>query len=704
MEENIDHRFDGSVDDLKREIDSFNEQAEEKKNEHIKLSSNRNGKAEKQSGITQQINKINMELATLMEQRKAEQSLFAKKAKLTRALCEKLNIPVTFDIENCDERANEYADDIRAKLTERTGNFEASKMQCKLIIDEVEGKMRAVDAEISKKESQRFENNKRIEELNQSSTKLKLLIKNSEEDAERLKAIIAEIDAKQKQLDDLRNADTIEKNRSSIAEKKAQRSQMSDRLEDLDDEIMVLNSNAALHTEISLKKQELKKNDEQVKRFLNKHDKKIEKLFGSQPIEKDYKRKFDSLISEQKIELKTLEESWRKSERSEGTLKNSIKHKRDSLSKLNKEKQKLHEAIYELCAGNPYEEMLERTREEETEQQMKLSVLRSSEMMNKTYMEELDSRPACPLCHTDLDCSDVETLRDDLIKQTESLPSEIDEAKRRYTDVNKKLERLIALEKDVLRHKTLSDEINKLDDEIAGLERSHSAEAKSAKELKEKFTERQGAMNLATSMVTDMALLDKAKQTVSTLEDEINSLSAGLSTDATASVDDLQKERKSLAEQKRTLDADIDKLEAETRKFEQHISRLSDSLNELMKQKLAFQENIQSVSNNVDRLKEIEKSMEKMQDSNRSIKEALVPIVKRLNDLRDEKRRAEKANEKKLAQMEVELTALRNLLRDDMRLQVEIEEYKERNIDRQLLQKQSTLKELAKESDLIVSC
>lgn len=699
LKRKISQHFDGDKEDLENEIKVFKRQIGMKKNELISFQKKFDGENAKEKSILLKINSINAELDALIGNRRTEQALYAKKAKLTRQLCDKLSISITFDIDNCDERVNEYAGDIKRKMMEKENEYEEQKSLMKQEISKIEDKIEKLKKEQNQKDTQYAENNKRIEELKQKHSELKGLIQKNKEDADQLKNINDEIDRLQKEYDNSENVDRISSLQASIEGKKGELTEIADRLDDLENESMILSINADLLAKVNVKKQDLKKNEEQTTRYLNKHEKNLNKLFGDRKIEKDYKRNLDTLIIELNKESKMMDEKYRKSEWMENDLKTNMRRKRDDLTKRNGEIQRLRDQIYELCTNESYEDVLERTRDEATKYNMSLSMLRSSEILNKTYVEELFEKPACPLCHTGLEHDDVETLKDDLVKRNESLPTEIIEAEVKYNEANKKLEKLISLEKDVLRHKTLSDEVKNIEKEIIELEINSSKESKNTKELKEKLNKIQNNLTLATSMVSDIALLEKAKQTIAGLESEIKSLSGGLSMDANRTLEDLQAERKKLGDKKRLLDKEVDKLEKEIKFIELNNKRLSDELSKFKSRKIEIQDNIQSLTSHVNRLKEIEKTIVEYRDKNKEINSSLAPIVDQLNQLKGEKQNAERSNEIALEKMFKEKTVLNTMIREDRELQSEIESYTKMNLQSQISTKENILKDLISEQD-----
>lgn len=318
-----------------------------------------------------------------VHQLEQKQDSYAKKAENMREICKRLNIEITFDLENCNERSDELLPEIRVRLSDEEENIteivatnEQVDYEQQTEIDKMREKRTQVESEISAKRSQ-------ITQLKSEHSKQQANIVSIERSAEKLKEI-SDKATKTKQLyDNLCANGGLEEIRKDVVAQKEERRKLSDEVEVLDEKIAVSVTLSSISSEISSREKQLEKRDSEMKRIKNKHSNNLRKLFKNESIESNYKQRLGTLTQKLRMETSKFQNDVKTNERIVNELIFNHRNKKQDLTRWENEARELDEKIYEQCQSTAFVEVLEKVKENVSKFQMEHGQLKSSELFFK---------------------------------------------------------------------------------------------------------------------------------------------------------------------------------------------------------------------------------------------------------------------------------------------------------------------------------
>lgn len=373
---------------MEREIRTFAERMNEKKAnlEVYEIDLNRIRAQERR--LLANHTELDRKRTTLIIERQREQDYHAERSKFVQKLAEQLNIPIdsnnsSIDLETSPEHLTETLAAIKAAFQrDETNLSDLSKSHDKIDqnqqheIDKLREQKTTIESEILSKRKQ-------IVELNGEKTKNQQRIDEVERSAQELQKItdiITKIDTKFEEHKQSMNLDEIKVN---IAEKKRKRDTFQEQLEKLDEQIKFLHSISKTTGELSLKTKQLEQREAEAKKVKNKQSDNIRRLFKNEMIEANFKRHIQTIYQNLQSEIGDLNKTINRQQQTITELDMTRKSQKDDLVRAERELLECEEKIYEQCHSTPFDEVLERVKENVSKHQLDHGALRSSELLYK---------------------------------------------------------------------------------------------------------------------------------------------------------------------------------------------------------------------------------------------------------------------------------------------------------------------------------
>lgn len=379
----IKNKFDGSYAMLDREIRSFKEKMDEKKDNLVT-------NEQDLERVKLQVERLRLTLSdsekkrtTLILQRQKEQELLAEQFKLCTDLYNRLNIVVDFDSQG--ENLN-MADSL-SKITQAIKKEENTVSDLSKDHDKIDHDMQLeVDGLREKRasvESDATSQKKQIEGLKEEKVKGQQEIDKVERSAESLKRVMEESAKVSLCYEKMSQTTNLEEMKRNIDLKRANRNELQSQLDGIDQEILFLSSISKTTAEISVKESQLEAKESEARKIRNKHSENLRRLLNNEIIDGNYKRRVDTAYQNCKREIDEVTKNINRNQQQITELQITRKNRKEELSRLEKELTESEEKIYELCHGSSFVEVLERVKENVAKYQLDHGAIKSSEALYK---------------------------------------------------------------------------------------------------------------------------------------------------------------------------------------------------------------------------------------------------------------------------------------------------------------------------------
>ncbi|XP_055382426.1 DNA repair protein RAD50 [Condylostylus longicornis] len=688
----IKKEFDGSVDQIDIEIRNFHENMEEKKSELKSLEDLLNRIKNQERKLRSSLTDLEHKRSTLLSKRQLEQEYVGKRAKKISDLCEKLEIPVSIDIENAkeDEVLNIYEQIGKAfvledkKISELSEKHDKTENEKQTEIDKCRENKVTIESDIQSKRGQKSK-------LQQDLKKVEDEINQNEASAKKLASITAEVEKADKLLKTFEEKVNFEDKEREINDKKSDIKTKEEQYRELDKKLTFLNSISKKVIEVNLKEQQLEKKEQEIRKVKNKHGSNIKTIFPDKEIESNYKKQFQNINEEIQKQIKDLQEKENENRLKLNSLEVERKNKREELSKWENDHQQNSDKIFDKCHGTPYEEILQRSKENVEKYQLELGALKSSESMFKKYMKNINDDPCCPLCHKNLSNDEATDLTAEMAEEIRRVPANIKKTEQSLKKEQHNYESLMGLRSIIDKNTKLEEDIPKRKEDLKKLEDQLSELSKDIESCQLLIAEPSSNLDLVNSMLGDMALLDEALKDASRIKDDLQSLKEKLPKEAeNLNIDDIQTEKDTVSTELDTNRKELEKLENDYRTQKSDITRLKETKLALKDNQIKLQEGIQALPQLKSRYDEISKNLDLLSKEIETLEEELNPLKSKLDNLIKEKENLKTENRTILNKSKSKLDGLKKINHEVESLNKELKNLAEENLEEEI----ENLKEL----------
>uniref|UniRef100_A0A1B0GH32 Putative dna repair protein n=1 Tax=Lutzomyia longipalpis TaxID=7200 RepID=A0A1B0GH32_LUTLO len=684
LRKNIVNVFEGSLEMLEMEIVGFDRRMLVKKDELRTLESRVASLRGEELSLVNDVQQIEISSHLIVEKITQEQNLNADRARNARKLAEMLKIPMPQDLENSNEAVEEIIpkidDEIHAKgvaVEEMHTKHEKAEEAAQKVIDDLRNSITKVESEIESKGRQMRE--KKVEqekiqreiddvELSQATLKdLGVDIERVTRDLEQLRGKVNEEDAK-REIDELRE---------SIKGKQKT-------FDELDEEIHFLSTIASTTAAIVAKERQLEERQTEAKRIRNKHADTLKDFFPA-GIASNYRRSVLGVQEEVQRELQEVREKIMRHQKQLAQLEATRKGQKDEVKRLQVELTTSEEEMYKLCLSSPYEEVVERLREQIAKSQLTHGSLKSSESFYRMYIEKMNETPCCPLCHKDLRVDEVENLSSELTDEIREIPKKAEKTDEQLKQLRMKYDALMALKPITEKVKRLKEDIPKREEALRGTERELSEMTSLVEDLEMSLAEPEGKLKVASGLIGDMSVLDEVLRLIGRLESDLVEVREKLpSRSSKWTMDEAQVEKSTLSVELKEVREMLEVKEAALGEHREKINSLRERKNHLEGRQIDLQKGLQALSQLRTRIEELKEQVEQLEKEIGDAKRELVPLKRDLSAQTDARVRLKGKNRELLTKEREILDKIKRIKSEIVTQSRELREVKRQNLQGQL--------------------
>lgn len=368
---------------MEREIEQFNARRAEKKIELEDKEDVQQTENYEFDEITKKVNEHDRKVHSLISDRQREQDLYTQKARYIKSMCAKLNINVTFDIENSNERAADLVTSIKAAMATVDGKIKELIANNEREDEKLEKEIRKYSDEGSRVEAELIQITNRLKESKSTLAQQSEELRKIERSTGKLKDVQKNIETIQRNRTEFEAKADSQGVRAQIVEHRTEKQRLSDELEGVDTLITMLSTMATLLAEVTTKEKQLEKRESEAHRIQNKHADSLKRLWTNQSIDVGIKRKIESLNQELRLLVNRLEAENRLKENQMNASKIQLQNKMKELKQMETEQRNLEEQIYAECEHLAFDDVLATVKENVDKYQMEYSELKSSDVFYK---------------------------------------------------------------------------------------------------------------------------------------------------------------------------------------------------------------------------------------------------------------------------------------------------------------------------------
>lgn len=706
MLKNIKNRFDNTIDELETKMLLFKTEMSSKEQELIESKSNLERDNVRCDVINRDAQEIDRQLTTLFAHSEQQQEAYDEKARYIRDICERLNIPISFDLGNDNKRAEAVAKQAETavvgeekKVDQLHKNNDQTQTTHEQRITELRNKKVTIETALKGKRDQ-------WKQLKEDVTKHTEAIAIIERHASKQKDVTEKIEALQKKFDDPKVTQYIDTTQDHLLVNHTRSAELNAEIESLDEQISVLSKHATILAQVNAKEKQMEKYENDIRRIRNKHADNLDELLNGEKIEKNYKQRVEQESQRLRTEIDRIEKEMRINDNQLSECLHSHKSKKHELSRLEAKLREMKDKIYENCQSTPFAEVLAETKENAAKAQMEHSALQSAKAFYKDYIDKMRKKPCCPLCHKDLNGNEVEDLNDELNVQIDSLPSKIRQTEQTFKETNEKLERLLALQPAVESVNTIRDDsIPLLERELVDIDKKRALAQTQKTKLEKSLEQPKERIEIAQRMVGDMSLLDDSLREGERVRNELLQLKVTLpgTSSRQLSLEDAQARRKALSDEKKQLDGETRKMENDLKEEQKRRTRMQQVLFELKEQEIRMKEGIQSLEEKRARVTELNAKIADLDANIREMETSSVPIENDLKRAIEMKEQEKAKNAKQLKDAQIKVNELKQKVSAINRCRDEIRRLAAMKLEENIKENQNKLTDLKRQKDEAVS-
>ncbi|KAG5899847.1 hypothetical protein JTB14_012318 [Gonioctena quinquepunctata] len=509
IKKHITYIFEGSDEELKEKMGSFQSEQAIEENTIRELEKKKSEITSKSAEINNTIQKKNIHIGQLKE----EQKQYKNKLEENKELTEKLRL--SLDLEEFDDIGD------RASVSRQLQNaLRDCEQAYNALVKEKDGQERELQNMIddiretyaSTKQNISSKNNLIVE----YQTKLKQIRNKLEEldtSDSQLRMVEHKIDKLQTELTKLRSQFNEAEKLQEIEELKEAVERKEQSLEKLDGEYRILLQNSVTEEKLDSEKSRIIEKQGEVTRIKSKHSHNLQKLFGNDIPERNFKKLVLEIQNREENKFKALTLKINKLEKQLTTTETTLNHQKRKLENDKKELVSKERKVSDLCKDRAFNELLSETYARKEKLQKDKGQYSSAKIMYEAFINKFDKEsPCCPVCQTDFanKKSAVSNIIAQLRGKIERIPTQliqIENDLKKTEDVYNKLQQLKPVNDEIESLKktkipNMIQEIDSLNEEFEEKSMELAAE-------RVNLDNPQELMEASKKLITDATLLDQ---------------------------------------------------------------------------------------------------------------------------------------------------------------------------------------------------
>lgn len=703
---NIISEFEGSDEDLKEELNTFDTNQGRIKQRKADLERKTEDIEKEDKKVSADIKKRQEKVGELREACRQFEKLQVERNTLIENVKKDLELSVSTDLDSIED-VDKMIGDIKevlelscASLDELKQQFDEEEAAKQRVIDEKNKQLTEVQQTQKLKEDQIRENDKKLRTINGELQALKYTsqrLQNVEDKIKNIEANLKSLDA----------TNDVQKYQSEIEAEKKKITELEEQQDILNKEYKILEKNNTVESDIDTQRSEIHKCETDILKMKSKNFDNFKQLFSDEVPEDGLKDAVKSLLVLKQNIYDELTSKIQRKDREFAALETKLISEREKLRQYTTELTTAKNEIAGLCKEKPFEQVVEETKTLIEKLQKEKGQLSSAKIIYEKFVADFQKeKPCCPICQTNFS-NKVDSTKEIIatIKaKIKGIPNEL-------AKVEKELKQNEALYTKLLQKKSTNEEIKilsqqkipKVEQIVQGLEKEKQGVKEQLTDYKEQLIEPKSKLEICRNVVTDAALIDQCLSSIRRSKTKIESLERQLLTvPSNRSKPQTELELENVIEDIKT---SRQKLEAIQRKLDQFKSRRA----ELIEQKSKFAEQRSDMQKEIQNKPQLETQLTEVTDKNAELKNELLELQKRIApielELREAKKEKErtKANHRQVCDAEQrKLVKREKVLRDIEGLQSKIKDCLKQGVEEQLEKETKQLNECTETRNALV--
>ncbi|XP_024893942.1 DNA repair protein RAD50 [Temnothorax curvispinosus] len=581
LKETIKNIFDGTTEELKELVESYDSTLKEKNFEITENEAEVKGISEKGNRISNILATRRETVGTLKQQVKDHEKRMVRRNQLLNDALKAWNFDaVESDVSEIEVKARTKRLEEKMRTLEK--QVEENRLTMQREEKELQKEVDKLRSNYSKIESEKVLKENEVTEIRDEIDAIRKQITQIGAAGNKLKSLEQKLQTAKQRIDELSNALDVNSVKADIGDKIKSRDKIEASLSAIDDEISSLHKLSSLTAEFELKKSALQAKEDELENLKKKHGDSIKVLLNIQELE-ETKLKDTLERVHQKLEKETnsLTREIQAQERKTTALETTVRHIESDIKKKTIELRNDKEKISTVCDYKDFDETLLLQSTKVKDLQDKRGIYAYQATAYKEYVKRLSVKdPCCPLCHRNFE---EQNKVADLIKEIESdiirnQPDRLKLCERELATEQEKYDNMLQLKPIV--EKVIQCEENDLkvlEEKLKKMKNGVAQSKMAVKDLEASKAEPEKKLLLYKNMIGDIKFWDRcideiqqSKRVVRNLE--IQMANAGVKTERT--IEEAQAQRESLKTSLKEIRNNIDALQI---KLSKHTERLQDA-------------------------------------------------------------------------------------------------------------------------------
>ncbi|RZC38722.1 SbcCD C, AAA 23 and/or SMC N domain containing protein [Asbolus verrucosus] len=705
IKRSIPFEFEGSDEELRDKIQSFETDRAKEENFIVELEKRKNDIDSKSKVIVRAIQEAQTQLGKLNQEKNQHQKKCSERKELLEKARDKMDVK---NVSDCSNHENaKYA------LQEVKNAIQASQIE--------------LDVLIAAKETEEVNLQKVVDDARENSLRARHSIDSKEKQVRECEQKIAEITNTLTSLassdDYLKNCaariENIDKTMYSLTTtfKEAEESQKCDNykrdiqdmernVETLEAEYKTLQQNDIIEGKLDTEKRLIIEKQKEINRIKSKHFDNFQQLFAKTVPEKNLKDAVLTMQTKADLMVKNLTEKINTKQKEVTTLEVQRQHQTDKIATYEKELKTKQEKISQVCNGRNFNETLENSFQRKERLQMDKGQYSSVKVIFGQYIKEFEKdSPCCPICETNF------RSRNDVVKKIiATLKTKLEAVPQKLATVENELEKEESIYTNLQQLKLVNDEIELLSaetlpqsrhrlEEIDQVLKENKAELEA---LKTQLKEPQKIVEISKNVISDVASLDqnqsdveKSKRTVEILKEDLVKVDSNKSKQEVEAELDFMKSE--ISELRRKVDAQVKK-----------INNHKDRLQQLTQERVVYVDKQMRMKEEVQGKSNLEKQKTEMTDKVTTLRDEIMELKATFNLMEAElqnaienKENIVQKNKQHIQNERDKIAADKKIMQDIEKLQKEIEDYLNEEIDKKLSATEAKLNDCQNKEDTL---
>ncbi|KPI94471.1 DNA repair protein RAD50 [Papilio xuthus] len=676
--------FEGPQAELEKNISNYATTAKTKK-EDLDNSYKQNNKfniEEEKIANEKTSNEMKFKELILLESQNQDKidkknTMIANTAKLAEIEIEK--IESNEDAEKVGEAIKEKIKSLQTELSEKKREADTEENKLQADVDTCRDALSRHKQKISNKESD-------IQNIKKEITKVEKGITDTNKSKVRLDFLEKKMNTAEEDYQEVLNELNPEECQKSINEDEALMEKSEQELEELNEKINQLQKQSAKLKERDMIEDSLKQKEKQMNVLKNKHRSVISDLLGTMP-DKGYAMAINKLEYELRDEVDSVKKKLKEKHTNLTSLETERKHVRELLTERRNELTAAEDQMFKACGTQTYEATLSKLNTTVEKLQEEQNMLQSSMFIFTKYKNQLKDNSCCPLCNRGFD-SDTEAS--DLISQ---LTTQVMNVPAKQEKVSEELQRTSAKRDDLLSMKSLNEKIKtlkekdvpQLETRLKDVDTQIATLTEESEELSMTIMEPEQKLQNARQIQSDMPLLDRYTNEVTTATKDLEAIKAECSHMVIdINLDEATTKKNGLRQHITSLRSQIKQSQTKLNQHTKKLQTMAEKKNKLKEELLNVQKKVQELVNLQENLKQLESNREKALVELKELQDGTAPLEV---DLKEKEKIKSECVKKNRAAIDVKndyIVKIKNAFDKVKSIEMEIKQHKERNVQAEM--------------------